>query len=143
MKMKINFHNKTDLEIKNYIKIIKKAFKYEKKNNKQKTMEIVFVTPEEIKRLNKYYRNIDKSTDVLSFINDDSEESLGDIFINIEQALLQANEYGHSTNRELAFLAVHGYLHLKGYDHESKEDEKIMFEKQEMILNKAKIERRI
>lgn len=141
--MKINFHNKTDLEIKNYIKIIKKAFKYEKKNNKQKTMEIVFVTPEEIKRLNKYYRNIDKSTDVLSFINDDSEESLGDIFINIEQALLQANEYGHSTNRELAFLAVHGYLHLKGYDHESKEDEKIMFEKQEMILNKAKIERRI
>jgi len=143
MKMKINFHNKTDLEIKNYIKIIKKAFKYEKKNNKQKTMEIVFVTPEEIKRLNKYYRNIDKSTDVLSFINDDSEESLGDIFINIEQALLQANEYGHSTNRELAFLAVHGYLHLKGYDHESKEDEKIMFEKQEMILNKAKIERKI
>ncbi|HHW79443.1 MAG TPA: rRNA maturation RNase YbeY [Acholeplasmataceae bacterium] len=141
--MKINFHNKTDLEIKNYIKIIKKAFKYEKKNNKQKTMEIVFVTPEEIKRLNKYYRNIDKSTDVLSFINDDSEESLGDIFINIEQALLQANEYGHSTNRELAFLAVHGYLHLKGYDHESKEDEKIMFEKQEMILNKAKIERKI
>lgn len=143
MKMKINFHNETDLEIKNYIKIIKKAFKYEKKNNKQKTMEIVFVTPEEIKRLNKYYRNIDKSTDVLSFINDDSGESLGDIFINIEQALLQASEYGHSAKRELAFLAVHGYLHLKGYDHETKEDEKIMFEKQEMILNKAKIERKI
>lgn len=137
--MRVNFHNQTELDVKGYIKTIKKVFR---KIKSKQTMEIVFVTPEQIRKLNSQYRNIDKPTDVLSFVNDNFDKSLGDIFINIKQAKLQANDYGHSIIREMAFLAVHGYLHLRGYDHETKEDEKIMIEKQEEILNKANIKRK-
>ena len=73
--------------------------------------------------------------------NNEFENELGDIFIDIDQAIRQASEYGHSIEREVAFLAVHGYLHLCGYDHMTKEDEEIMFKKQDEILNKAKITR--
>ena len=68
-------------------------------------------------------------------------DELGDIFICVDRAIEQADEYGHSVTREMAFLAVHGYLHLCGYDHMTPEDEKIMFEKQDEILNKAGITR--
>ena len=76
------------------------------------------------------------------FINDDIEDdSLGDIFISIEQARLQADDYGHSFQREIGFLAVHGYLHLLGYDHHTDEEEKIMIQEQERILKNANLER--
>lgn len=138
--MKVNFYNQTDLKTKAYEKIIKKAL-FREENNK--TMEVIFVTPEEIRRINKEFRQIDKATDVLSFPNEDEiETSIGDIFINLDQAFKQASEYGHTIFREVAFLAVHGYLHLIGYDHETKEEETEMFRIQEEILNKAKIERK-
>ena len=66
---------------------------------------------------------------------------LGDIYISIDKARTQAIEYGHSFKRELCFLAVHGFLHLLGYDHMIKEEEEIMFNLQEEILNEAKITR--
>lgn len=92
--------------------------------------------------MNLAYRKIDKPTDVLSFVNDDeSDKSLGDIFISIEQAKKQAEDLGHSFEREIGFLAVHGYLHLKGYDHHTPHEEEAMTKMQEDILRKAKLER--
>ncbi len=95
-----------------------------------------------MKELNNTYRQIDKTTDVLSFVNDTEEDdSLGDVFISLEQASLQAESYGHSFIREVGFLAVHGYLHLIGYDHHTKEAEQDMILEQERILNQAKLKR--
>lgn len=71
----------------------------------------------------------------------DSERVLGDIYISIDKAKSQAEEYGHSLLRELTFLAVHGFYHLLGYDHMSKEEEEVMFSKQEEVLHECKIER--
>lgn len=137
--MKTNLFNQTEHDIKPYKKLMKRIFKHVKEKG---SMQIVFVTQEEIHRLNLTYRNIDRPTDVLSFPNDDSDDkSLGDIFISIEQAIKQAEEYGHGLDREMGFLAVHGYLHLKGYDHHSPEEEKDMLLKQEDMLRKAKLER--
>ena len=92
-------------------------------------------------KINKEYRNIDKTTDVISFaLEDEKRENftkirlLGDIYISIDKAKEQAISYEHSLERELSFLAVHGLLHLLGYDHMTKEDEKIMFTKQKEIL---------
>lgn len=137
--MKINIHNQTNFNIDIYLEKLKTIFD---NLNNDSSMEIVFVTNEKIKELNNYYRNKNNITDVLSFPNDDTEfDSLGDIFISIEQALKQAKEYEHSDVREISFLAVHGYLHLIGYDHNTKEEEKEMIEKQEEILNNANIKR--
>jgi probable rRNA maturation factor len=137
--MKTNLFNQTEHDIKPYKKLMKRIFKHVKEKG---SMQIVFVTQEEIHRLNLTYRNIDRPTDVLSFPNDDSDDkSLGDIFISIEQAIKQAEEYGDGLDREMGFLAVHGYLHLKGYDHHSPEEEKDMMLKQEDMLRKAKLER--
>lgn len=114
-------------------------------------VSISFVNDEEIRSLNKEYRGIDKATDVLSFpmlefTEEEQEEeeegaeyideeiALGDIVISMEKALEQAKEYGHSFERELAFLLVHGMLHLLGYDHEIEASEGEMFDKQEEIL---------
>lgn len=101
-----------------------------------------------IHELNKEYRNIDRETDVITFALEDDlsfpemeNRVLGDIYISIDKARSQAEEYGHSFKRELCFLAVHGFLHLLGYDHMEKEEEKIMFNLQEEILNEAKITR--
>lgn len=121
-------------------------------------VSISFVSNEEIMDLNREYRGIDAVTDVLSFpmlefeenndeLEDDEEEyieeelPLGDIVISVERADEQAKEYGHSLKRELAFLLVHGMLHLLGYDHEKGEEETIMFQKQEEILEKLNIRR--
>ena len=96
---------------------------------------------EYIHKINKEYRGVDRPTDVISFALEDEPDIkldhriLGDIYISIDKVKEQAKEYGHSEKRELAFLAVHGLLHLLGYDHMKKEEEKIMFDKQEMILN--------
>jgi probable rRNA maturation factor len=86
-----------------------------------------------IHELNLRYRGIDRPTDVLSFPMED-DELLGDIIISIPKVQSQAEEYGHSFERELCFLAVHGFLHLLGYDHETKEEEEVMISKQERIL---------
>jgi len=109
---------------------------------------IIIVDNKKIQELNKEYRNIDKVTDVISFALEDDEtykldnyRMLGDIYICIEKTYSQAEEYGHSFKRELSFLAVHGLLHLLGYDHMTEEEEKIMFSKQEEVLNRYGIER--
>ena len=105
-------------------------------------MQVIFVDNKQITDINKTYRNIDKPTDVISFPNDDEkDDSLGDIFISIDQAKIQALDYGHTLEREIGFLAVHGYLHLLGYDHHTEADEKEMFTLQEEILNKANLKR--
>lgn len=126
-------------------KVIKKTLKLEKVRHA--VFSITFVGEEEIKKLNKEYRNQDRVTDVISFAFEDASflhsklRVLGDIYICIPRMLEQAKSYGHSYKRELAFLTVHGLLHLLGYDHIKKEEEAIMFAKQELILNGANIKR--
>lgn len=118
-----------------------------------------FVDGEEIAKLNKEFRNIDKQTDVLSFPNldkqanqsldlfdderniDDGMLFLGDIVICKKIAYAQAKEYGHSKRREVCFLALHGLLHLLGYDHIEKDDEKLMNETADKILKAVGVER--
>ncbi len=109
---------------------------------------IIFVDDEEIHRINREYRNVDRITDVISFAFEDNEEKsynyirvLGDIYISIPQMKRQAESYGHSEKRELSFLVVHGLLHLLGYDHMEKEDEEVMFSLQEAILDDENIKR--
>ena len=142
---KFKIYNLTEYDINNEIKIIKKYVKkcLREENVKGSSFNIILITNEEIKKLNAKYRNIEKETDVISFALEDEknekfflkERVLGDIYISVDKAKSQSNEYGHSLKRELSFLAVHGLLHLLGYDHIEKEDEKIMFEKQELILD--------
>ena len=109
---------------------------------------VIFVDDEEIHRINKEYRHVDRVTDVISFAFEDNEEKiynniriLGDIYVCIPQMKRQATSYGHSEKRELSFLCVHGLLHLLGYDHMNESDEKIMFGLQELILNAKNIKR--
>ena len=109
---------------------------------------IIVVGEEKIQELNKEYRNIDRVTDVISFALEDEKmfnisdyRMLGDIYICLNKAKSQADEYGHSFKRELSFLAIHGLLHLLGYDHMTKEEEEVMFNKQEEVLSKYGIER--
>ena len=137
--MKINIFNETKFDISNYAKTLNIVFKRVKD---KKNINIILTTDERIRELNKTYRNVDRPTDVLSFINDEDKKSNGDIFISIETMERQAKEYGHSKNREIGFLAVHGYLHLKGYDHESEDEEEIMTYETEKVLKAAKLERK-
>lgn len=111
-------------------------------------VSITFVDNEQIQAINKQYRNIDKPTDVISFALEERSEGeveivgvtmpriLGDIVISIPKAKQQANDYNHSFHRELGFLALHGFLHLLGYDHETEEEELMMFQRQKEILEK-------
>ena len=117
-----------------------------KMNIKNSVFCIIFIDDEEMHRMNKEYRNIDRTTDVLSFaLNDNSHikteiNSLGDIFISIPKMKSQALEYNHSEKRELSFLTVHGILHLLGYDHTlGKKEEEEMFGLQKEILNELGI----
>lgn len=113
-------------------------------------VSVTFTDNEKIHVLNREYRNVDRPTDVLSFPLSDGEDYdtdgdavlLGDIVISLERAQTQAEEYGHSFEREVAFLTVHSMLHLLGYDHEtSPEDERDMFARQDEILISAGITR--
>ena len=112
-------------------------------------LSVIFVDDARIHEINREYRNIDRSTDVISFALEDNEQyymegmprTLGDIFISIDHAKKQAQEYGHSFYREMCFLFTHGLLHLLGYDHMEKEEETEMFRIQNNILNALKIER--
>lgn len=121
------------------------ALKKEKLDNVE--FNVIFVDNDKIHEINKTYRNIDRVTDVISFALEDNKEIeldhrvLGDIYICVDRAHLQAVEYNHSFLREIAFLMIHGLLHLLGYDHMEKEDEKIMFGKQEEILDEFGIRR--
>lgn len=121
-------------------------------------ISVTFTDNENIRKLNKLHRNIDKETDVLSFpilefdeegnvIDsefdfDEDEVVLGDIVISLEKAQEQAKSYGHSLIREVAFLTAHSMLHLMGYDHMEEDEEKVMFKKQEEILSYLGIERK-
>lgn len=109
---------------------------------------VIIVDNKKIHEINKEYRNIDRETDVISFALEDDEtipeddiRVLGDIYISIDKAKSQAEEYGHSLKRELCFLMTHGFLHLLGYDHMKKEDEEIMFPLQEKILEEYGVRR--
>ena len=126
--------------------VLDAALEHEKVQNA--VFSIIFVEDEEIHKMNKEYRGVDRVTDVISFALEDNEDivyddlrMLGDIFICIPQMKRQAVEYGHSEKRELSFLTVHGILHLLGYDHMNKEDEHVMFELQELILDGQNIKR--
>ncbi|MDM5221945.1 rRNA maturation RNase YbeY [Peribacillus sp. NJ11] len=126
-----------------------------KKENIEKDTElsVTFVDNERIREINKEYRHKDSATDVISFALEEMGEDeveivgaemprmLGDIIISIERTKEQAEEYGHSFDRELGFLALHGFLHLLGFDHMNEEDEKVMFTKQKEILEEYGLSR--
>ena len=142
----INDNYQVDFKYSYLKKVIKRTLKHVKVENAY--FSIIFVNEEEIKKINKEYRGIDKVTDVISFALEDSKDTinndlriLGDIYICIPRMLEQAKNYGHSIKRELSFLTIHGLLHLLGYDHMEKEDEKEMFALQELILNEEGITR--
>ena len=132
-------------------------FAAEKTGKDNKEMAVTFVTNERSHELNLEYRDTDRPTDVisleykpessLSFSEEDLEENpelaemldeidayIGELFISVDKAREQAEEYGHSFEREIGFLAVHGFLHINGYDHYTPEEEKEMFTLQEEIL---------
>lgn len=139
-------------EYESHIKyVINECFKEEGLDKKNIYINVVLTDPENIRKINKEQRNIDKETDVLSFpmfekdeiinIPDNMLDVLGDIVISIERVKEQANEYGHSFERELSYMVVHGFYHLMGYDHMEEDDKVKMRAKEENILNKLKITR--
>lgn len=143
-------------EYKNTVeKVLRKCFEEEKIQNSKLMITITFTTPEKIKQINSEYRKIDKETDVLSFPMFEKEELdkkivsqdflfediLGDIIISIEKVREQAKEYGHSFERELSYMIVHGFYHLMGYDHIKEEDKVVMRPKEEKILSSLNITR--
>ena len=132
-------------------KVLYECFKEEDLLETKLYMSIILTNKDKIQELNNTYRKINKTTDVLSFPMFEKEEledfegiipePLGDIVISIEKVKEQAEEYGHSFERELAYMVVHGFYHLMGYDHIELSDRKIMREKEENILNKLQITR--
>lgn len=109
---------------------------------------IIFIDNERIREINREYRNIDRETDVISFALEDNNDIkydgfrvLGDIYISLDKAKEQALLYEHSYKREICFLITHGILHLLGYDHMEEDEEKIMFDKQERLLEEYEIKR--
>ena len=136
-------------------KVLDKCFEEEGLSDSKLIITVTFTIPEEVRKINKEYRNIDRATDVLSFPMFEKEELeemiknkdfmhedvLGDIIISIEKVKEQAEEYGHSFERELSYMLVHGFYHLMGYDHIEEEDKKIMRPKEDKILEALKITR--
>ena len=123
-------------------------FACKKMNVKNPLLNIVLVNNKRIQKINKEYRNIDAVTDVISFafeevndVNYDDIRFLGEIYISYERCCEQAQEFGHSVRRELCYLAVHGLLHLLGYDHMNEKDKKVMRTIEEEILNEYDITR--
>lgn len=121
-------------------------------------LSVLLVDDEQIREINREHRHIDKSTDVLSFPMLDIKDGklisltgdfdidrdclmLGDIVISLDTAKRQAEDYGHSFERELAFLVTHGMYHLLGYDHEEPDQEKVMLKKQEDVLEQMRLKR--
>ena len=154
----IEFLNiKEKAEYKNIIsKVLDKCFVVDHLPKDKILVSVTLNNPENIKKLNKEYRKIDKTTDVLSFPMFEKEEIdkmvksqkweytdiLGDMVISIEQVEIQAKEYGHSFERELSYMIVHSFYHLMGYDHIKEEDKEIMRPKEEYVLNELGITRK-
>ena len=146
----LEIFNQTDEEI-SELETVKDVLNYAIKKEKLENLifNVIIVDNNYIHEINKNYRHIDRETDVITFaledekdmVIPDDERVLGDIYISIDKARSQAEEYGHSLLRELSFLAVHGFYHLLGYDHMTEEEEKIMFSKQEEVLHECNIER--
>lgn len=132
-------------------KVVNKCFEVENLQNSNLYISIILTDPKNIQEINKEHRNIDKPTDVLSFpmfeknelenANFENTEVLGDVIISIERVKEQAVEYGHGFDRELAYMVVHGFYHLMGYDHMIEEDKVVMRAKEENVLNKLEIVR--
>lgn len=133
-------------------RVLTECFKTEKLENPNLYISVTLTNPENIRKINKEYRDIDKETDVLSFpmfekneissLNEiEHEEAIGDIIISIQRVKEQAKEYGHSFERELAYMVVHGFYHLLGEDHIEEEDKIRMREKEENVLSKLNIVR--
>ena len=136
-------------------KVVEQCFKEENMEDSKLYISITLTTPEHIHEINKQYRNVDRATDVLSFPMFEKEEIdnkitkkdfehedvLGDIVISIDQVEKQAKEYGHSFEREFAYMLVHGFYHVMGYDHIKEEDKVIMRPKEEKVLEKLGIRR--
>ena len=155
--VQINYNNIEENEEYNKIinTVVKKCFEEEGLDNIKIYINIILTNPDEIKRINKEYRNIDKETDVLSFPMFQKEEIeglikkkenivtdiLGDVVISIPRVYEQAEEYNHSFERELSYMVVHGFYHLMGYDHMEEEEKKIMRQKEENVLQKLNITR--
>ena len=140
--------NETNYDIKEIETIVKLLdYVVKRENIEEALFNVIIVDNDKIHEINKTYRNVDRVTDVISFALEDEPfintdiRVLGDIYISYDKAKEQSEEYGHSLLRELSFLTIHGLLHLLGYDHMEKEEEKIMFEKQELILNEFGISR--
>ena len=130
-------------EMKDISELLSFAYDY-LKEARDAEVSVSFVSNEEIKNINRDYRDKDSVTDVISFaleedevniIPDDAPRTLGDIVISSDRAKEQAADYGHSYRRELLFLSLHGFLHLLGYDHMESDEEAVMNGKQEEILN--------
>lgn len=119
-------------------RVLEKGIEVEKL--KDVLFSVVIVDNAYIQSLNKTYRQKDQPTDVITFALEDNKDVetnpriLGDIYISIEKAKEQAVDYGHSLKREVCFLAVHGFYHLLGFDHQTSEEEKVMFARQEALL---------
>lgn len=135
-------------------KVAKQAFKIEKIDKLNLYINVILTNPINIKNTNKKYRNIDRETDVLSFPMFEKEEinnmiengnkiedTLGDVMISIPRVSEQAIEYGHSFERELSYMLIHGFYHLMGYDHIELVDRTEMRAKEETVLNKLNITR--
>lgn len=148
---KIEIFNQLDEEIKELETVEKVLLSaIEKEKLEDVTFNLIIVDNEYIHELNKNYRGIDRETDVITFALEDEDSiivpedvgrNLGDIYISIDKARSQAEEYGHGLLRELSFLAVHGFYHLLGFDHMTPEEEKVMFAKQEEVLEEYGITR--
>ncbi|RQM96448.1 rRNA maturation RNase YbeY [Staphylococcus warneri] len=145
----IDFSDHTELVKDEWYEQIEKLLNFAKQQeeiSEDAELSITFVDKSEIQEINKMYRDKDKVTDVISFALEEDEPNidmsefdiprvLGDIIICTDVAQEQSESYGHSFERELGFLALHGFLHLLGYDHMNEEDEKEMFGRQDAILN--------
>ncbi len=147
--MEIGIYNETKENLEEELKTVRKVLEHgiEKLQLDEVIFNVIIVDNAYIHKLNKEYRHIDRETDVITFALEDDKtfnpeiRILGDVYLSIEKAKEQAKEYGHSLLREVCFLAVHGFLHLLGYDHMKKEEEEVMFKLQEEILDEMGIKR--
>ena len=148
--MRVEVFNETNEKLNNELDQLKKFLINVATDEKLDNIEynVIIIDNNAIKEINKIHRGIDSETDVISFALEDDKSYntkeirlLGDIYISVEMVHRQSLEYSHSFKRELYFLAIHGFLHLLGYDHIEKDDEEIMFKKQKEILDKYGITR--
>jgi probable rRNA maturation factor len=146
--LQINYQNQTHYEMDEYVEVFKKIAKYTLKRFNMKgniELSVTLVSKNTIKEINSQYRHIDRVTDVISFENDEGFEmydgfvTLGDLFICVSKAKMQAKNYGHSMYREVCFLFTHGLLHLLKMDHLNPEDEEKMIKMQNEIMDHFKI----